>query len=183
MPETPLEATSTAQPANLDLIPQEMSEYGAMIASLTTIQQRILWGLVQNMSAEIVLTEVQLAEKLGIDPRTIQRARKIPAFQTALAYIIRDNIRGIHDKLVGGIIKHGEKDWNAYKFLLQYDGSYVQKSQSMNLNASISTTTAAGTPSTVIEASCQKYIALGYDLPRYIAEITEVWTRLKAEGM
>jgi len=173
---------STTQPANLDLIPPEMSQYAVMIADLTTLQQRILWALVDNLTAENNHTEEQIAAELGCDRRTIQRARKNTAFQGALAYIIRDNVRGIHDKIVSGIIKHGEKDWNAYKFLLQYDGSYVQKSQNMNINATIGAQGGANKPfSANVEDMLIRMGELGWTEDR-VAELVPQFRKLKDEG-
>ena len=183
MSEAKTDTTEMLQPANLDLIPEDMEQYGALIAGLTTIQQRILWVMVENMASEIIRTDSALAVDIGVSRNTIRRARRNPTFQKALAVIVRENIRGLHDKLVGGIMQHGVKDWNAYKFLLQYDGSYVQKSQSMNINANITPDTPAGTPQGAIDASCMKFIAIGYDLERYVDEIRASWTRLKAEGV
>ena len=183
MGEANSDTAQTLQPANLDLIPEDMEQYGALIAGLTTIQQRILWVMVENMASENIRTDSALADDIGVSRNTIRRARHNPTFQKALAVIVRENIRGLHDKLVGGIMQHGVKDWNAYKFLLQYDGSYVQKSQNLNVNASFDTSTPAGTPAGAIDASCVKFIAIGYDLERYVDEIRASWTRLKSEGV
>lgn len=182
MSDTSLTPTSPLQPDNLDLVPPEMSQYAVMIADLTTLQQRILWALVNNLTSENNHTEEQIADELGCDRRTIQRARKNTAFQGALAYIIRDNIRGIHDKIVSGIIKHGEKDWNAYKFLLQYDGSYVQRSQNMNINANIGAQGGANKPfSANVEDMLVRMGELGWTEER-VAELVPQFKKLKDEG-
>ena len=182
MTDTPQSGSSTGQSANLDLIPPEMMQYASMLSELTTVQHRIIWALVENINSENIRSETQIAEDLGISRSTIQRARKNTAFQHALAYIIRDNVRGIHDKIVAGIIKHGEKDWNAYKFLLQYDGSYVQKSQNMNINANIGTNSSQNKPLTaVVDDVLIRLGELGWTSQR-VSELSLRFETLKDEG-
>lgn len=135
------EPTSTGQLDNIDLIPEELQQYAHLLTGLTTVQHRIIWCLVENMTLENPRSETEIADDLGIARSTIMRARKNPRFQQAMAVIIRDSLRGLHDKIVGRIIKAGEKDWQADKFLLQYDGSFIPKSQSLNINANMSANT------------------------------------------
>lgn len=182
MAEQPQDTTSALQPDNLDLIPPEMQQYAAMLAGLTTTQQRILWALIDNLTAENKRSERQIAKDIGVDRTTIQRARKNKDFQSALAYIVRDNIRGLHDQLVNGIIKHGATDWRATKFLLEYDGSYVQRSQNMNINARLDTTGGSNKPfSAVIDDILIRMGELGWSRDR-VEDLGERFDQLRAEG-
>ena len=172
-----------------ELIPSELqnddwSQYTAVIASLTTVRRQILAALVENMGSEDKRTECQIADDLGINRRTIQRARGNPQFQQALAVIVRDNLRGLHDKIVGGIFDHGEKDWNAYKFLLQYDGSYVQSQRNLNVNATVGANQGApGSPQAAIQATIERFMSVGYDKQSFLDLISKQWDQLKEEGL
>jgi hypothetical protein len=166
----------------LEALPEDMAQYAPLLSGLTVLQSRILWVLVNEMGSEEQRTETQIADDMGISRSTIRRARRNPAFQNALAIIARDSLRGIHDKIIGRIVKAGEKDWTAGKFLLQYDGSYVPKTQNMNLNANISPNTRR--PSSLAETIDGVLIRLGelgWTRER-VAGLSERFDELRKEG-
>jgi hypothetical protein len=171
------------QPDNMDLIPKELEHYAPVLTGLTTLQCRILWVLVEEMTAEHKRTETEIAESIGISRSTIRRARKNPKFGQAMEVIVKDSLRGLHDKIIGRTIKAGENDWRANKWLTEYDGSYVQASKQLNINASLGPVDSPKSPQQAIEASCLRFISIGYDLQRYVEEITATWERLKEEGV
>lgn len=177
------EASAHLKPVLDDIDTETMQRYAAVLAGLTTNERSILRALVENIGAEDKRTETQIALDLGLDRVTLWRARQKPAFQMALATIVRDNLRGLHDKIVGGIFDHGEKDWNAYKFLLQYDGSYVQSSRNLNVNASLQVNEGTpGSPQQAIDSVLQLFMKIGYDKQSFVDLVSERWTQMKAEG-
>ena len=164
--------------------PEYLPQYATILAKLTTNERRILVALVENMSAEDKRTETAIALDLGVDRSTIHRARQKAAFQQALGAIVRDNLKGLHDRIVGGIYKHGVKDWNAYKFLLQYDGSYVQSQRNLNLNASIaSDSDRPSSPQQATESYCTRFMSIGYDKQSLLNLVGDTYDRLKSEGL
>ena len=164
--------------------PEYLPQYATILAKLTTNERRILVALVENMSAEDKRTETAIALDLGVDRSTIHRARQKAAFQQALGAIVRDNLKGLHDRIVGGIYKHGVKDWNAYKFLLQYDGSYVQSQRNLNLNASISQDSdRPSSPQQATESYCTRFMSIGYDKQSLLNLVGDTYDRLKDEGL
>ena len=79
--------------------------------------------------------------------------------------------------------EHGKKDWKPLQWLIQFAGLWTPTSRNLNVNANITPDTPAGTPTGAIDASCMKFIAIGYDLERYVDEIRASWSRLKSEGV
>ena len=124
-----------------------------------------------------------MALDLSVDRKTIYNCRTNSAFNAVLTQLMPELVKAKLPKYLVEVEKHGIKDWKAYEFLLKYAGLYVQKSQSMNINANLTQSTPQGTPANAIEASCEKFIGIGYDLERYIQEITDCWVRLKTEGV
>jgi hypothetical protein len=69
------------------------------------------------------------------------------------------------------IEKHAEKDWHAAKFLLEFVGLWIPKSQHLNLNVSATQSQAVFESSEeAIYAFIQKLKTLGWSLER-IAEV------------
>ena len=155
----------------------------ALMSQLTPKRQTMLTAIALNLLSETILTDTELAKEIGVDRTSLSRARVDPTFNAALTAVMRDVIKGKADKPVENLFKLAEKDVKANEILLRIAEVYQPTSRNLNVNANISQSTPIGTPESAIESSCQKFIAIGYDLERYIAEITQVWTRLKAEGV
>jgi len=171
----------------MSLIPEIIDQESLIplmaVANLTTKQQRILIALAHNITCEIPRTDKVIAEEIGTSVQYIWECRHKPEWAQAMAAVVCDMARGTQDKAFRLLMKHAEKDPGSVKTWLQIGGVHIDRRQNVNINAHIDATAPIGTPESAIESSCQKFIGIGYDLERYIAEITETWTRLKVEGV
>jgi len=176
---TPTSITNALPAASLDDIAAKSPQY----AALRPTQQTILIAVMEDFMSGNIRPDTIMAVDLGVDRKTIYNCRMNSAFNGVLAQLMPELVKAKLPKYLLRIENHGEKDYKALEFLLKYAGLYVQKSQSMNISASISQTATSGSPKEAIIASCQKFMGIGYDLDRYIAEITAEWAQLKTEGV
>ena len=167
-------------PEIIDNLP---SESLTAIAHLTSLQQSVLIALCRNTLSEIKYTDAEIAEECNTSREYIWQLRQNPKFGEAMGAVIKNLARGTQDKAFMLMMKHAEKDPGSVKTWLQIGGVHIDRRQNVNINANLSADSHAGTPESAIEASCHKFIAIGYDLERYVAEITATWSKLKAEGI
>ncbi len=183
MPQEPQEQTTPTQLPPPDMMTPlddvEVMQSYAAIASLTTKQTKILIALAQNAMAENIRTDSAIAEECGCIRQYVSLCRRNPKFQVALVTVIKEQIKGNHDKIIQNIYQAGLKDWKAHEFLLKYDGSYTPssriQSQNVNINAQLE---APQSPQQAIDTMTERFIRLGYDKPRLLREIEASYDRL-----
>ena len=159
-------------------INEDLSLLAPYMASLTPQQQTILVACAQNVFSEITLTDTEIATKCSVDRKTVYRARQNSTWGTALTLLIRSVVKGSTDKIVQRIANASEKDWRAAKFLLEYTGEYVQRSQSENINVNVSTGGRVQSIQAATEELVKAMIDSGYSLDQF----TQLYHRIKAEG-
>lgn len=183
MAQEPQEQTEPTQLPTPDIMStlddiDAMQSYAA-IANLTAKQTKILIALAQNAMSENIRTDSDIAEECGCIRQYIYLCRQNPKFQVALATVIKEQIKGNHDKIIQNIYQAGQKDWKAHEFLLKYDGSYTPssriQSQNVNINAQLE---APQSPQQAIYAMTERFVRLGYDKTRLIGEIESAYDEI-----
>lgn len=145
--------------------------YGRAFAGLNSQAMVIATEMASDMMSGSIRPDVRLAADLGIDRNAIIRYRNNPLFNQALATLAMGVVRGKVMTYVNLIEKHAEKNWQAAKFLMEWVGLFIPKSQHLNVNVSATQSQAVfETSEEAIHAFIQKLKALGWSLER-IAEI------------
>ena len=166
-------------PANPNLdVPEELAEYFPIIATLSQNQLDVLKELATDLVSGNKRTSVQIAETCGISVKSVYNCRKNPAFGTALGVITRELVKGNTDVIIDNVIKASKQDWRAGKWLMEYTGQFIQRSQQLSIHASMDGQTSPGDFQSMIEEFCIKIGAVGYP----IEKVVETYQRLRAEG-
>ena len=115
-----------------------VAQYAAY-ARLLDPSKRVLMELCNDFLSENISTDVELAAKAGVHRNTVHNCKHNPMFNEALIQIMPEMVKAKLPKYLQSIAKHGERDWNALKFLLEYAGLYVSKRQQLNISAQVDT--------------------------------------------
>jgi hypothetical protein len=166
---------------NLPEIDDALAQIAPIVGNLTNMQITALKVIAENVLSENRLTEDEIAAKIGVDRKTLYNYRQKPTFGAALAVIIREIVRGNTDNIIADVWEHGRKDWHSRKFLLEYTGQYVQRSQSQNLNLNLSGSASDMQPRSIQDAVDQLIMSMidsGFSLEQFC----ERYRRIRAEG-
>ena len=145
--------------------------YGRAFAGLNQQAIVIATEMASDMLSGSIRPDIQLAADLGIERGMITRYRNNPLFNQALATLAMGVVRGKVMTYVNLIEKHAEKNWQAAKFLMEWVGLFIPKTQHLNLNVSATSSQAVfETSEEAIYAFIQKLKSLGWSLER-IADI------------
>ena len=173
------EQSAALLPQNPDLdISADLAPYYPIVSTLTNIQIKILAEIADDMISGNKRSDVDIAQELNVHYKSVYNARKNPAFGTALGIIVREIVKGKTDNIVANIIEHGKKDWKADKFLLEYTGQFIQRSQQLNIHANMSQTDQPGTLSAIIDEFLINLGASGYPIEKIVQRFHE----LRSEG-
>lgn len=142
MGNTPQETSGTLdQPSSLDLIPaidaENIASSYTSYAMLRPTQKSVLIAVMMDFISENIRSDTQIALDLSISRKTVYNCKVNPAFTDALTQIMPALVKAKLPKYLSMIEKHGERDWQPLRFLLEYAGLYVKTSQNLNINASI----------------------------------------------
>lgn len=116
--------------------PQEADEmltnFG-LIGNLTNLQRTLLVALADDMMSEKARSIVQLAADTGISKSAIHWNLANPKFNTALGLLTVSIVRGrahVYMRHMDAIATKGKGriQYDALKFMLEYGGTYVQRS-------------------------------------------------------
>lgn len=145
--------------------------YGRAFSGLNAQAIIIATEMASDMVSGSIRPDGKLAESLGLDKNVITRYRNNPLFNQALATLAMGVVRGKVMTYVNLIEKHAETNWQAAKFLMEWVGLFIPKSQHLNVNVSATSSQAVfETSEEAIYAFIQKLKALGWSLER-IADI------------
>lgn len=145
--------------------------YARAFAGLNSQAIVIATEMASDMLSGSIRPDSHLATDLGLDRSVITKYRNNPLFNQALATLAMGVVRGKVMVYVNMIEKHAEKNWQAAKFLMEWVGLFIPKSQHLNLNVSATDSqTVFESSDDAIHAFIQRLKALGWSLER-IAEI------------
>ena len=109
----------------------------ANIAKLTSNQRKILLALAENLVAEDIRTDKEIAADLGLQRRAIYEARQKPEFSIALTELCRDLVRGTADIALKNLMQLSVKDTKATEIWLRIAEIYQPTQRNVNVNASL----------------------------------------------
>ena len=182
--ESPPAAKSEALQPILDNLPDEPTESYALLANLTTLQQKILIELAGNVLAEDIRTDSQIARDIGCSDDYIYQLRRNPKFTAAMGTVIREIARGTSDKAFNQLLKHAQKDTKATEIWLRMSETYQPTNRNVNVNANLQVNAGApGSPQQAHEAYVRRFMSIGYDLESLVDAVRSTYQRLKDEGL
>jgi len=165
-----------------DIMGEIQSESFAIIADLTSLQQKVVIALVRNTLSDDIRSDADIATECDTTRAYIWQLRQNPRFARALGLLVRDIVRGTQDKALTLLWKHAEKDPSSVKLLLEIGGTYERTQRNLNINASIS---GGQGQSMGIDDSIDSILIrlgeLGWNASR-VAQLSERFSELKAEG-
>ena len=130
------QAALLPQNPNLD-VPAELADYFPIVATLTKNQLDVLKELATDLVSGNKRSSVEIAAECGISVRSVYNCRQNPAFGTALGVITREIVKGNTDVIIDNVIKASKTDWRAGKWLMEYTGQFIQRSQQLSIHASM----------------------------------------------
>lgn len=131
------QAVDATQMDNLPAItsPDDVNlDFFTGFAQFNTRQLAVLKEITIDLTSGNIRSDAEIARHLGISANTMSNYRANPAFSQAMCLMTMGVVRGKVDVYVRMLEKHGAKDWHALKFLLEFVGLHVQKSQQTNIN-------------------------------------------------
>lgn len=151
-------------------------------AHLTQIQKIVLAKMLEGMTTDLIYTDIELAERAGVDRTTVWKCKQDEHFLSCLREATRNltsseapaAIRALKQKAFEGNVR-------AIDLLLRYTGDYVpksqveSKSQNFNINAEINAEDPIGE---FVSMLCHR----GWNRERIHAEIDRVYDELKEQG-
>jgi hypothetical protein len=111
----------------------------ATFPMLTANQKIVMLAIMDDFLSENIRTDRQIASDCGVHAKTVYNCKVNPSFNAALSQIMPELVKAKLPKYMSKIEKHGDKDWKAYQFLLQFAGLWTPTQRNMNINASIGT--------------------------------------------
>lgn len=192
MANTPQDMEASKLQANLPvtqaLIPEpeevdlDSIESLGVIAGLTALQTKILLALARNPLLEIMHTDAQIAEQLGVSDVYIWKLRRHPRFTAALGYVITELAKGTQDKAFHLLMKHAQKDPGSVKTWLEMGGTFVRTQRNLNVNTTISNNAGQSKPlSVIVDDVLIRLGELGWSEDR-VAELVGRFRELRDEG-
>ena len=186
----PVQSTKELEPIPTEIIEDyaqseysEIANYSTHFAMLTPTQRRVLIAFLDDFVSEDMRTDTEMADDLGVDRKTIYNCKTNPRFGLALQQIMPELVKTKLPKYLSTIEDHGQKDWKALQFLMEYAGLWAKTTRNLNLTAQIGAEQGqSGSPGAVMERQVEIFRGIGYTLDRYIEEFTEVWRRREDEG-
>lgn len=155
--------------------PEELDWGGVgMFASLSGSKLAVIKAICCDMASEAPRSDATIASECGISKNTISRYRHDPEFGMALSVAVFGVLRGNVDVILRRILQHGEKHWQALKFVLEVIGTYTPKRQQLNVN--VQATAAGGRLVTVQDAVSSflvRLVELGWSEERLIEAFAE----------
>jgi hypothetical protein len=145
---------------------------------LTNLQTVLLKAIAENIISEDPASDRQIAERLGVDRKTITRNRNNENFAQAMSVVVRDIVKGNTDQLISTLWKHGQKNYKAIELLLKYSGLYTERHQSLTLHANVSQPTTFASSGDAINAFLTRLGELGWNSQRLAQRFEE----LRSEG-
>jgi hypothetical protein len=121
----------------------------------------ILIAIGQDLVSETPRSDVQIAEKLGIDRKTVAYARNTPDFASAMGIMVTGIARGKSDLYLRWTEKAAQDGKvGALKLLWQIAGLLIERKKNMNLNMDMEFS-ASEQPKSYLDVVDEFIIALG----------------------
>ena len=158
---------------------QEVMNAYSDVALLTPLQRVVLFAMIDDILAENIRTQTDIAAELGIERKSIYTATRTPRFRNALALLTQDIIALKAPQLLIATLEAGKKDWRANKFLLEYAGMFVNTNKNVNINTNVTAMNAPRSPEQAVDAFLINLLAHGWSKIRIIERIDA----LIAEGI
>ena len=179
-----LEPDGIDLPKELDFYTDEnLPQYAPLLTKLTTVRRQILFELITNMVSDDKQTDGQIAAHLGIDRKTVYRARQNPVFSTLLSMMARDITKGLADRAIGNLVNM-KSNVKAQEILLRIAEVYNPTQRILALTGKLpqDMTGNVTSPQQILDRFVTIMAGLGYDLTRLTDEIGQKWDELKANG-
>lgn len=185
MPESPHKPKSEALDAEImpSISNLPVADNYRSFVSLAPNQKNVLAAMIDDFMSGNIRKDTEIAQDLGISVKTVYNCKTHSGVTSALTQLMPEIVKAKLPKYLAKIEEHGEKDYKALELLLKYAGLYVPSSRNVNVNANISAQSEPTNQVEVLERHLMRYMSVGYDLQRYITEVSEVWQRLQADGV
>jgi len=175
--------TTTEMEEQIDIL--DVIQSCTAYTQLSPYQRMILKQMSEDFVTGVIHTDSDLAEIVGCSRGTVINARKNRLFGHAITEIMPELVKSKLPKYIKMIEKHGERDFQPLKFLMQYMGVYIPTSQQAIITARMGDVAGMDrikSPQGAIKAVVSQFGALGYTKERLKDEIDVAWDKAKEEG-
>jgi len=150
----------------------------AAYLSLSEAQKSVLIVICDDFLSGNTHSDSEIAEIAGVHRNTVYNCKHNSTFAQAIVEIMPELVKVKLPKYLSMIEKHGERDFQPLKFLLEYAGLFIPRSQRAILHARMDTTRSNVSAQEQIDAILSKLGQLGFSPER----VCERMRKLQREG-